>query len=147
MSETFQNKYSLLFEANCNCVVINDPHYHAPVTINAGQAKNLPVSSEKIKEAIETCDKEGLLASGTSWWAIYRVLTEKCGYPKNKRDFQSVIENLGIEVGTKIVYDNWRNVNIPRLNVSVDTWMSLSDKLNSTEMKMYKLAERLMEML
>ena len=147
MSETLQNKYSLHFEANCNCVVINDPHYHAPVTINAGQAKNLPVSSEKIKEAIETCDKEGLLASGTSWWAIYRVLTEKCGYPKNKRDFQSVIENLGIEVGTKIVYDNWRNVNIPRLNVSVDTWMSLSDKLNSTEMKMYKLAERLMEML
>ena len=147
MSETFQNKYSLHFEANCNCVVINDPHYHAPVTINAGQAKNLPVSSEKIKEAIETCDKEGLLASGTSWWAIYRVLTEKCGCPKNKRDFQSVIENLGIEVGTKIVYDNWRNVNIPRLNVSVDTWMSLSDKLNSTEMKMYKLAERLMEML
>ena len=58
-----------------------------------------------------------------------------------------MIENLGIEVGTKIVYDNWRNVNIPRLNVSVDTWMSLSDKLNSTEMKMYKLAERLMEML
>ena len=147
MSETFQNKYSLHFEANCNCVVINHPHYHAPVTINAGQSKNLPVSSEKIKEAIETCDKEGLLASGTSWWAIYRVLTEKCGYPKNKRDFQSVIENLGIEVGTKIVYDNWRNVNIPRLNVSVDTWMSLSDKLNSTEMKMYKLAERLMEML
>ena len=147
MSETFQNKYSLHFEANCNCVVINDPHYHAPVTINAGQAKNLPVSSEKIKEAIETCDKEGQLASGTSWWAIYRVLTEKCGYPKNKRDFQSVIANLGIEVGTKIVYDNWRNVNIPRLNVSVDTWMSLSDKLNSTEMKMYKLAERLMEML
>ena len=147
MSETFQNKYSLHFEANCNCVVINDPHYHAPVTIKSGQAKNLPVSSEKIKEAIETCDKEGLLASGTSWWAIYRVLTEKCGYPKNKRDFQSVIENLGIEVGTKIVYDNWRNVNIPRLNVSVDTWMSLSDKLNSTEMKMYKLAERLMEML
>ena len=147
MSETFQNKYSLHFEANCNCVVINDPHYHAPVTINAGQAKNLPVSSEKIKETIETCDKEGLLASGTSWWAIYRVLTEKCGYPKNKRDFQSVIENLGIEVGTKIVYDNWRNVNIPRLNVSVDTWKSLSDKLNSTEMKMYKLAERLMEML
>ena len=119
MSETFQNKYSLHFEANCNCVVINDPHYHAPVTINAGQAKNLPVSSEKIKEAIETCDKEGLLASGTNWWAIYRVLTEKCGYPKNKRDFQSVIENLGIEVGTKIVYDNWRNVNIPRLNVGI----------------------------
>ena len=147
MSETFQNKYSLHFEANCNCVVINDPHYHAPVTINAGQAKNLPVSAEKIKEAIETCDKEGLLASGTSWWAIYRVLTEKCGYPKNKRDFQSVIENLGIEVGTKIVYDNWRNVNMPRLNVSVDTWKSLSDKLNSTEMKMYKLAERLMELL
>ena len=58
-----------------------------------------------------------------------------------------MIENLGIEVGTKIVYDNWRNVNIPRLNVSVDTWMSLSDKLNSTEMKMYKLAERLMEIL
>ena len=147
MSETFQNKYSLHFEANCNCVVINDPHYHAPVTINAGQAKNLPVSSEKIKEAIETCDKEGLLASCTSGWAIYSVLTEKCGYPKNKKDFQSVIENLGIEVGTKIVYDNWRNVNIPRLNVSVDTWKSLSDKLNSTEMKMYNLAERLMEML
>lgn len=147
MSETYQNKYSMHFAENSNCVIINDPHYHAPVTINAGQAKNLPVTSENIKKAIETCDKEGLLASGTSWWAIYRVLTEKCGYPKNKKDFQSVIENLGVEVGTKIVYDNWRNVNLPRLNVSVDTWKSLSDKLNSTEKKMYKLAERLMELL
>ena len=53
-------------DANCNGVVINDPHDHAPVTINAGQAKSLPVSSEKIKEAIETCNKKGLIASGTS---------------------------------------------------------------------------------
>ena len=135
------------FAENSNCVIINDPHYHAPVTINAGQAKNLPASSEKIKEAIETCDKDGLLTSGTAWWAIYRVLTEKCGYPKNKKDFQSVIENLGVEVGTEIVYDNWRSVTLPHLIGNVDTWQSLSDKLNSTEMKMYKLAERMMELL
>ena len=147
MSETYQSKYTQHFADNCNCVVINDPHYHAPVTINAGQAKNLPASSEKIKEAIETCDKEGLLTVGTQWWAVYRVLTEKCGYPKNKKSFQTVIENLKVEVGMTIVYDNWRNVSLPHLNSSIDTWQSLSDKLDSTEQKMYKLAERLMELL
>ena len=98
MTEMYQSKYYQNFADNCNCVVINDPHYHAPVTINAGQAKNLPASSEKIKEAIETCDKEGLLTVGTQWWAVYRVLTEKCGYPKNKKSFQTVIENLKVEV-------------------------------------------------
>lgn len=147
MPDTCEIKYEMNFAENSNCIVINNPHYHAPVTINAGQAKNLPVSSEKIKEAIETCDKEGLITVGTQWWAVYRVLTEKCGYPKNKMDFQSSVDNLGAEVGVKIVYDNWRSVTLPHLIGNVDTWKSLSDKLNSTELKMYKLAERLMELL
>lgn len=147
MSDTYQSKYTQNFAENCNCVIINDPHYHAPVTINAGQAKNLPVSSEKIKEAIETCDKEGLITKCTQWWAIYRVLTDKYGYPKSKSDFQSVIENLEVNTSVKIVYDNWRNVTHPRLIGNVDTWQSLSGKLTPIEQDMYKLAERLMELL
>ena len=83
MSATFQNKYSMHFAENSNCVIINDPHYHAPVTINAGHAKNLPVNSENIKKAIETCAKEGLLTSCNVWWAIYLVLTEKSRKTKN----------------------------------------------------------------
>lgn len=135
------------FAENSNCVIINNPHYHGAVTINAGQPRNIPPSSEKIKQAIETCDKEGLLTAGTQWWAVYRVLTEKCGYPKSKMDFQTTVENLGVEVGVKIVYDNWRSVSPQRLIPSVDTWQSLSDKLSSTELKMYNLAARLMELL
>lgn len=104
MAETYQSKYQQVFYKDANCIVMNDPQFHQPVTFHTGQAKGLPPTSQKVKEAIETLDKEGLLTDDTLWYAIYRVLTmPEFGYPTGKSEFCKTIENLGVEVSHKCV--------------------------------------------
>ena len=88
MPETYQNKYQQVFHENSNCIVMNDPVFQQPVTLNAGQVKGLPLTAQKVKEALEALDQEGLLGSDTLWWAVYRVLTmPEFGYPTSKPEF------------------------------------------------------------
>lgn len=147
MADTYQSKYQQIFHENANCVVMNDPQFHAPVTLNAGQAKGLPPTSEKIKSALEQLDRDGALTDDIQWWAIYRVLTAHCGYPTGKADFCKVIENLELDVKAKCEYHNWRNVAPGHLKVHVDTWKDLKDGLTTAESKQACVAIKLMEIL
>lgn len=141
------NNYNMVFHENANCTIINGAQYHAPVTIVSGQAKNLPTSSDNIKQAIEQLEKDEILTNGKQWWAIYRVLVAKCNYPQNKSDFCKVIEKLNINVKIKCVYDNWRNVQVSHLVGNVDTWEALADNLTATEQSQLRVAVALMRML
>ena len=141
------NNYNMVFHENANCTIINGAEYHAPVTIVSGQAKNLPKSSENIKQAIEQLEKDEILTNGKQWWAIYRVLVNKYNYPQNKRDFCKVIEKLNINVETKCVYDNWRNVQVNHLAANVDTWEALADNLSPMEQGFLRVAVALMRIL
>ena len=141
------NNYNMVFHENANCTIINGAEYHAPVTIVSGQAKNLPKSSENIKQAIEQLEKDEILTNGKQWWAIYRVLVNKCSYPQNKSDFCKVIEKLNINVKTKCVYDNWRNVQVNHLAANVDTWEALADNLSPMEQGFLRVAVALMRIL
>ena len=141
------NNYNMVFHENANCTIINGAEYHAPVTIVSGQAKNLPKSSENIKQAIEQLEKDAILTNGKQWWAIYRVLVNKYNYPQNKSDFCEVIEKLNINVETKCVYDNWRNVQVNHLAANVDTWEALADNLSPMEQGFLRVAVALMRIL
>ena len=141
------NNYNMVFHENANCTIINGAEYHAPVTIVSGQAKNLPKSSENIKQAIEQLEKDEILTNGKQWWAIYRVLVNKYNYPQNKSDFCKVIEKLNINVETKCVYDNWRNVQVNHLAANVDTWEALADNLSPMEQGFLRVAVALMRIL
>ena len=147
MGDTYTNKYNMVFHENANCTIINGAEYHAPVTFMAGQMKSLPTTSQTIKQSIEQLEADGILSTGTQWWAIYRVLVAKCNYPQNKMDFCKVIDKLNINVKTKCTYDNWRNVQVNHLNGSVDTWQALADNLSATENNMLRVAEALMRLL
>lgn len=147
MSENYQSKYQQVFQQDCNCIVMNDPQFHGNVTIIAGQPKGLPPTSQKVKEAIETVDKEGLLTSDNMWWAIYRVLTmPEFGYPNAKPEFCKTIENLAPEVSHKCVYDNWRNVSPHKLTASPDKWESI-ENLGEAESRQRTVGIRLLELL
>lgn len=147
MQETFQNKYHMVFEKDSNPIIMNDPQFHGSVTFNAGQRKGLPPTSEKMKESIETLDKEGLLTDDTLWYAIYRVLTmPEFGYPTSKAEFCKTIENLGMEVSHKCVYNNWRNQSPHKLTSSPDNWESI-ENLGDAEARQRKVGLRLLELL
>lgn len=147
MAETYQNKYQQNFEKGSNCIVMNDPQFHQPVTFHAGQVKGLPPTSQKVKDAIETLDKEGLLTDDTLWYAIYRVLTmPEFGYPTSKPEFCKTIENLGVEVSHKCVYNNWRNQSPHKLTSSPDNWASV-ENLGDAEVRQRKVGLRLLELL
>lgn len=54
MSEKYQSKYQQIFHKDANCVVMNDPHFHAPVTLNAGEVKGVPAfDNEDIDDEIK----------------------------------------------------------------------------------------------
>lgn len=147
MADTYQSKYQQNFHENCNCIIMNDPEFHAPVTLNAGQTKGLPPTSEKIKKALETLDKEGVLTADVQWWAIYRVLTAHCGYPSAKTDFCKVIDNLELDMNVKCIFSNWRNYTSSHLKGHVDTWADIKDTLTTAESNQVNVALKLMELL
>lgn len=147
MQETFQNKYHMVFEKDSNPIIMNDPQFHGSVTFNAGLTKGLPPTSEKVKAAIETLDKEGLLTEDTLWWAIYRVLTmPQYGYPTSKPEFCKTIENLKLEVSHACVYNNWRNVSPHKLTASPEHWESV-ENLGDAEVRQRKVGLRLLDLL
>lgn len=137
----------MVFHENSNCIVMNDPQFHQAVTFNAGQTKGLPPTSQKVKEAIETLEKEGILTDDKQWWAIYRVLTmSQFGYPTSKPEFCKVIENMQPEVAHKCNYTNWRSVNVHHLVPAPDKWECI-ENLSETESKQKKVGLRLLELL
>ena len=147
MAETYQNKYQQVFHENANCIVMNDPQFHQPVTFNAGQVKGMPPTAQKVKDAIEVVDKEGLLTDDKLWWAIYRVLTmPQFGFPTSKPEFCKAVENLSPEVTHKCTYNNWRNVTVHHLAAAPDKWESI-DNLGESEAKQRSVALRLLEIL
>lgn len=148
MAETYQNKYQQVFEKGSNCVVMNDPQFHQPVTLYAGGGvKGLPPTSQRVKEAIEQLDKEGLLTEDTLWWGIYRVLTlPEFGYPKSKPEFCKAIDNLEVKVTRVCKYDNWRSVQVHKLTASPDLWEAV-ENLGDAESRQRRIALRLLELL
>lgn len=147
MAETYHSKYQMIFHENSNPIIMNDPQFHGSVTFNAGQTKGLPPTSQKVKVAIETLDKEGLLTDDTLWYAIYRVLTmPEFGYPTSKAEFCKAIENLEVEVTHKCVYNNWRNQSPHKLTSSPDNWESV-ESLGDAEVRQRKVGLRLLELL
>ena len=148
MSDTYQNKYQMIFHPGSNCVVLNDAQFHQPVTLNAGGGlKGLPTTAKEIKDAIERLDKEGVLVDDTQWWAVYRVLSEYKGYNTNKSDFCKTIEAMEIQTRVKCIYNNWRNVQPNRLKGKPASWLGLRDSASAAERKQIEVAEKLMEYL
>lgn len=147
MAENYQNKYQQVFHENSGCIVMNDPVFHQPVTLYAGQVKGLPLTDQQVKAALEKLDQEGLLTADTLWWAVYRVLTmPRYGYPTGKPEFCKAIENLGLRVAHRCVYDNWRNVTPHRLTATPDKWQPI-ENLGEAESHQRRVGIRLLELL
>ena len=137
------------YEQGSNPVVNNNPVFNAPVTFYAGKKNSLSPSQQKVKSAIEQLLHEGVLKDGIQWWAIYRVLSDKCNYTTNKKDFAALMNNMEIDQGTApCEYNNWRNFTPSHLQASVDTWADMpKESLGEAEKRQVAVGIRLMELL
>lgn len=140
-----QNQF--IFESGSINTIIKDNTFNGAVTIHSGDPKGLPVTDQRIKEALERLDSEGVLVQDVQWWAIYRVLTmPRFGLPSGKGDFCKCIDNMEVHTRVACKYDNWRKVSVHKLTASPEHWHSV-ENLGTAEESQRRVGLRLLELL
>lgn len=115
----------------------------------------LTVSDKDIKATLEALlkekdDKDKLLFKNKKqWWAVYRVLSTFCQYPKQMNSFKAKITDMEIDYGGNpnvMTYDSLAAApkDVPLMaTCSPSTWDTLKDKSDNYKQQ-YAVAEFLM---
>lgn len=128
-----------------------DIHDNTNVYINAGPDEQggsqnaptptpSPVGDKEVLEALcsllEATDEQGrpLFTEKGQWYAVYRVLSEQMGYPKEMRDFCNAMIGMGMDkVCPAVSYESIKkipqNVHLPSAKVALwSTYLSRADE-------------------
>lgn len=120
-----------------------------------GKDVPLTVSDKDIKATLEALlkqkddDDKLLFKNRKQWWAVYRVLSTFCQYPKQKTSFRTKINDMAIDYGGNpniITYDSLAAApkDVPQIATSSpsawDTYKDISDNYK----QQYIVAEYLM---
>ena len=124
------------------------------IQINNGKDSSLSVSDKDIKTAIEELqamqddNDEYLMHDLDQWYAIFRVLSQFCGYPKKPKDFELTMKNIGAD-GFRLPckYDNFRKVTLNKLPQNVALWKQYVNSADQYSLKQIKVAIKLMDLL
>ena len=124
------------------------------IQINNGKEKSLTTSDEDIKKAIEALmeakDGEGqyIMHDLDQWYAIFRVLSQICGYSSKPKDFETNMHNIGADkLRIPCKYDNYRKIVLNQLPKNVMLWGQYKNSADQYSMKQIKVAIKLMELL
>ena len=124
------------------------------IQINSGREKSLTTSDEDIKEAIEALmeatDDEGkyIMHDLDQWYAIFRVLSQLCGYSSKPKDFETNMRNIGADkLRIPCKYDNYRKIVLSQLPAKVTLWGQYKNSADQYSMKQIKVAVKLMQLL
>lgn len=124
------------------------------IQINNGKDSTLSVSDKDIKSAIEELQAlqddngEYLMHDLDQWYAVFRVLSQFCGYPMKPKDFELTMKNIGAD-GFRLPckYDNFRKVTLNKLPQNVALWKQYVNSADQYSLKQIKVAIRLMDLL
>ena len=124
------------------------------IQINNGKDSSLSVSDKDIKTAIEELqaiqddNDEYLMHDLDQWYAVFRVLSQFCGYPKKPKDFELTMKNIGAD-GFRLPckYDNFRKVTLNKLPQNVALWKQYVNSADQYSLKQIKVAIKLMDLL
>ena len=124
------------------------------IQINNGKDSSLSVSDKGIKTAIEELqamqddNDEYLMHDLDQWYAVFRVLSQFCGYPKKPKDFELTMKNIGAD-GFRLPckYDNFRKVTLNKLPQNVALWKQYVNSADQYSLKQIKVAIKLMDLL
>lgn len=125
--------------------------------VNGKENAPLTVSDKEIKSALEemfkVTDDEGVLffRNKKQWWAVYRVLSTFCNYPKKMTLFVAKINDLELDYAgntTTITYDSLSAApkDVPLMSCSPAAWGTLKD-VSDNYKQQYDVAEFLMQKL
>lgn len=124
------------------------------IQINNGREKSLTASDEDIKAAIEALmeamDDEGqyIMHDLDQWYAIFRVLSQLCGYSSKPKDFETNMRNIGADkLRIPCKYDNYRKIVLSQLPANVTLWGQYKNSADQYSMKQIKVAVKLMQLL
>ena len=124
------------------------------IQINNSKETPLAKSDKDIKEAIkklqEERDEQGkfLMHDLDQWYAIFRVLSHFCGYPKKRKDFEKTMKNIGADdFRIPCKYENFRKVALNQLPQNVALWKQFVNSADQYSLKQIIVAMKLMELL
>ena len=111
-------------------------------------------TEENIKSAIEKLmeaqDENGafIMRDQDQWYAVFRVLSAKCGFPQKAKDFTTTMANLGVDnLRVPCRYESIRKVSLHNLPQNVDLWHQFQNKADQYSMKQLVVAVKLLELL
>ena len=124
------------------------------IQIIGSKEPKLTVSDKEIKGAIEQLqnskDDQGnfIMHDLDQWYAIFRVLSNYCGYPSKPKDFESTMKNIGSDnFRIPCKYENFRKVTLNKLPSNISLWKQYSNSADQYSMKQLKVALKLIEIL
>ena len=103
-----------------------------------------------IKELQEATDEQGkyIMHDLDQWYAVFRVLSQFCGYPSKPKDFEMTMKNIGAdELRLPCKYESFRKVALNKLPQNVALWKQYQNTADQYSMKQLKVAVKLMEIL
>ena len=148
-------KGDLVLEKKVDYEVANVENGGIGIQINNGKDVQFTVSDKDIKATLEAMlkekdDKDKLLfRNKKQWWAVYRVLSTFCQYPKQMNSFKTKITDMEIDYGGNpnvMTYDSLAAApkDVPLMaTCSPSTWDTLKDKSDNYKQQ-YAVAEFLM---
>jgi hypothetical protein len=148
-------KGDLVLEKKVDYEVANVENGGIGIQINNGKDVQFTVSDKDIKATLEALlkekdDKDKLLfRNKKQWWAVYRVLSTFCQYPKQMNSFKTKITDMEIDYGGNpnvMTYDSLAAApkDVPLMaTCSPSTWDTLKDKSDNYKQQ-YAVAEFLM---
>lgn len=144
----------LVLEKKVEYEVANVENGGIGIQINNGKDVPLTVSDKDIKTALEDLLKERdendklIFQNIKQWWAVYRVLSEFCHYPKQRTTFVKKITDMEIDYSGNpnvITYASLvaASKDVPLMAVTPSAWDTLKDKSDNYKQQ-YAVAEFLM---
>lgn len=143
-----------VLEKNVDYEVANVEAGGIGIQINNGKKCSLSVSDKDIKSVIEELQaiqddgSEYLMHDLDQWYAVFRVLSQFCGYPKKPKDFELTMKNIGADnFRLPCKYDNFRKVALNQLPQNVSLWKQYVNTADQYSLKQIKVAIKLMDLL
>lgn len=122
--------------------------------VNGNRETPLTRTEQNIKEALEELqdarDEQGnyIMYDYDQWYAVFRVLSQYCGYPAKARDFEQTMKNIGADDFRKpCKYESFRKVVLNKLPQNVALWSQYANSADQYSLKQIKVAMKLMEIL
>jgi hypothetical protein len=121
---------------------------------NSKEATPLTVADKDIKEALEELQNakdeqdKYIMFDYDQWYAVFRVLSQFCGYPSKPKDFDTTMKNIGADkMRVPCKYENYRKVALNKLPQNIALWKQYMNIADQYSLKQVKVAVKLMEIL